>query len=65
MRKHLSGYLKGLPHISKFRSEVMQHVTIEPVYEMLEKLRNTTMIRDLVSQSEYQDEPVPTITCAG
>jgi nifR3 family TIM-barrel protein len=38
MRKHISGYLKGLPNISKFRSELMQDLTLEQVLEKLDEV---------------------------
>ena len=48
MRKHLSGYLKGLPHIAKFRLSLMAFETLEPVFERLESLKNADRYRDLV-----------------
>lgn len=48
MRKHLSGYLKGLPHIAKFRMELMQFDTLEPVLERLERLKKAKIFRDLI-----------------
>jgi len=38
MRKHFSGYLKGLPNISKFRLELMQFTSLDPIHEKLEKI---------------------------
>ena len=49
MRKHLSGYLKGLPHIAKFRLSLMQYEKIEPVFERLDALKNADMYRDLTA----------------
>jgi len=40
MRKHYSGYLKGLPNIAKFRAELMQFIKLEPIVEKLEDLKN-------------------------
>jgi len=48
MRKHLSGYLKGLPHIAKFRLSLMQFEKPEPIFERLDALKDTDMYRDLV-----------------
>ena len=48
MRKHLSGYLKGLPHIAKFRMELMQFNTLEPVLERLDRLKEAKIFRDLI-----------------
>jgi tRNA-dihydrouridine synthase B len=48
MRKHLSGYLKGLPHIAKFRLSLMQFEKIEPLFERLDALINAENYRDLV-----------------
>ena len=50
MRKHLSGYLKGLPHIAKFRLSLMQFEKIEPVFERLDALKVADMYRDLVNE---------------
>jgi tRNA-dihydrouridine synthase B len=36
MRKHISGYLKGLPNISSFRSQLMQELTLEQVLDKLD-----------------------------
>ncbi len=38
MRKYLSGYLKGLPFIAKFRLELMKFDKHEPVFERLDQL---------------------------
>jgi tRNA-dihydrouridine synthase B len=38
MRKHISGYLKGLPHISKFRSELMQDLNLMQVLNKLDEI---------------------------
>lgn len=38
MRKHYSGYLKGLPNIAKFRSELMQHTKVNPIIGKLQNL---------------------------
>jgi len=63
MRKHLSGYLKGLPHISKFRLSLMQFEKIEPVFEKLDALKEASFYRDLVV--DYTDNKTDTknITC--
>ena len=44
MRKHYSGYLKGLPNISKFRLHLMQYITLEPIIESLNKLKTSPSI---------------------
>ena len=38
MRKHISGYLKCLPNITKFRSELMQDLTLDQVHEKLDEI---------------------------
>jgi tRNA-dihydrouridine synthase B len=57
MRKHLSGYLKGLPHIAKFRLELMQYDRPEPIIEKLETLKKVTRFKDALEQeaSEVSD----------
>jgi tRNA-dihydrouridine synthase B len=51
MRKHYSGYLKGLPNISKFRLQLMQFVTLEPVVELLNKLKTSTAVLDILESN--------------
>ncbi len=62
MRKHLSGYLKGLPHISKFRLSLMNYETVEPVFEKLDQLLNADRYRDLVMNAP-NGPGKSTITC--
>lgn len=38
MRKHFSGYLKGLPNISKFRLELMQYTSLNGVNDKLDEI---------------------------
>jgi tRNA-dihydrouridine synthase B len=40
-RKHYTGYLKGLPHVTQLRIELMQCTTLEPVIECLQKYMYT------------------------
>jgi hypothetical protein len=51
MRKFLSGYLRGLPHIARFRMELMKYKTMEPIFERLDLLAETTVFKDLVTAS--------------
>jgi len=44
MRKHYSGYLKGLPNIAKFRAELMQFEILDPIIEKLENLKNASFV---------------------
>ncbi len=39
MRKHFSGYLKGIPHIAGFRLKLMQYTELEPLVEKLKELQ--------------------------
>lgn len=48
MRKFLSGYLRGLPHIAKFRLELMKYNQVEPIFEKLDQLAGNMLIKDLV-----------------
>ncbi len=38
-RKHYSGYLKGLPNISKFRLELMQYLELAPIVSKLKDFK--------------------------
>jgi len=62
MRKHLSGYLKGLPHIAKFRLELMRHNTLEPIFELLDALQQAPRIKEAVVYQQY-DDITSDITC--
>jgi tRNA-dihydrouridine synthase B len=44
MRKHYSGYLKGLPNIAKFRMQLMQYTTLEPIINLLNELQENESI---------------------
>jgi len=35
LRKHYSGYLRGLPHVSKVRMELMQFTEAQPIFDYL------------------------------
>jgi len=52
MRKHLSGYLKDLPYIAKFRLELMRHDHFEPIMEKLEALKEAAFYRDVVFKQD-------------
>jgi tRNA-dihydrouridine synthase B len=38
MRKHLSGYLKGLPNIAKYRAELMKYTSLNDIFEKLDEI---------------------------
>ena len=63
MRKHLSGYLKGLPHIAKFRVELMQFEKPSPIFEKLDALKEAKQYRDLVSNFRESRADQAQITC--
>jgi len=37
LRKHYSGFLRGLPHVSRIRMELMQFTEAAPIFEHLTK----------------------------
>ena len=37
LRKHYSGFLRGMPHVSKIRMELMQFTEAQPILEHLTK----------------------------
>lgn len=43
MRKHLSGYLKGLPHIAKFRLELIKQDQLQPIMGLLGDLKHNKL----------------------
>ena len=63
MRKHLSGYLKGLPHIAKFRIELMKYEQPEPIFEKLDALKEARHYRDLVVDYKKSPNGEENITC--
>jgi len=44
-RKHYTGYLKGFPHVSLLRGELMQYTTLNQVIERLRKYLEENAIR--------------------
>lgn len=40
-RKYYSGYLKGMPGVSKLRAAIMQHTELEPVLELIERYQES------------------------
>lgn len=53
LRKHYSGFLRGLPHVSRIRMELMQFTEAEPILEHLTKfLEHYSPSDATVSQSE-------------
>lgn len=63
MRKHLSGYLKDLPHIAKFRLELMQYEKLDPIIEKLDELMSAKQFRDLTVKYKNNPAAKETITC--
>jgi tRNA-dihydrouridine synthase B len=53
MRKHYSGYLKGLPNIAKFRLELMQYDTLEVVIKRLDEFVANQRAEVLPESSMY------------
>jgi tRNA-dihydrouridine synthase B len=43
MRKHYSGYLRGLPNIAKLRAELMTYITTEPIVERLHRFTDEVL----------------------
>ena len=44
MRKHYSGYLRGLPNIAKLRAELMTYSTVEPIVERLARFAEESLL---------------------
>ncbi len=63
MRKYLSGYLHGLPHIAKFRSELMRYAALEPVLEKLDNLKKAVNYRDLVDHYQEASREAAALSC--
>ncbi len=63
MRKHISGYLRDLPHIAKFRLELMQYDQWQPILDKLDDLSEVKLAEDLVrSEKEYKTD-ISNISC--
>lgn len=56
MRKHYSGYLKGLPNIAKFRLELMQYTNLDPIIELLTQLNNQHKVPDIIKKNNAEIE---------
>ncbi|RMH63706.1 MAG: tRNA dihydrouridine synthase DusB [Calditrichaeota bacterium] len=65
MRKHTSGYLKGLPHIARFRSRLVQTDSLDETIHMLNELKENPLIRDAVLKIEQSRDEALKMTCAG
>lgn len=64
MRKHISGYLKGLPHIARFRQQMVQIETLSAVLEMLDMLKSSQTIKDLVDEVAFDRKQALDMTCS-
>ncbi len=42
MRKHYSGYLRGIPHVARVRSELMEFTEVDPIVELLQLFLETS-----------------------
>lgn len=65
MRKHLSGYIKGLPHIAKFRQKMVTIDNLDEVFEMLDLLKENKHIKRSVDilQEELEGSALD-MTCS-
>lgn len=64
MRKHLSGYLKGLPHIAKFRIELMQFDKLQSVLERLDQLKEAKLFKDLINPYNIENpKEIQSLSC--
>jgi nifR3 family TIM-barrel protein len=53
MRKHYSGYLKGLPNIAKFRLQLMQYTALDPIVDLLTQLKKEKAVSNV-----FVDKPI-------
>ncbi|HTR80903.1 MAG TPA: tRNA dihydrouridine synthase DusB [Bacteroidota bacterium] len=53
MRKHYSGYLRGLPNVAKFRAELMTYTTQAPVVERLMRFGEEVSLNRELSQEHF------------
>jgi tRNA-dihydrouridine synthase B len=58
LRKHYSGLLRGMPHVSKIRMELMQFTEAEPIFEHL------TRYLELYSPGSVQPSPAESSVAA-
>ncbi len=63
MRKHLSGYLRGLPHIAKFRLELMPFDRHEPIFERLDTLNISSNYKETVETYREITARAAELTC--
>lgn len=62
MRKHISGYLKGLPHIAKFRQKMVTIDKLDDIIEMLELLKDNNHIKSFIE--DFEDRSALDMTCS-
>jgi len=63
MRKHISGYLKGLPHIAHFRQKMVTIKILAEINDMLDMLSENKHIKTLVEQIA-EDKSALDMTCS-
>jgi len=64
MRKYVSGYLKGMPHISKFRQKMVRIDTLYEVLEMLETLKEDPHIKEFLYEMAEEKSDTFNRTCS-
>ena len=64
MRKYVSGYLKGMPHISKFRQKMVRIDTLYEVLEMLETLKDNPHIKEFLYEMAEEKSDTFNRTCS-
>ena len=63
MRKHISGYLKGLPHISRLRQEMVIKKNLAEIFELLDMLKENKHIKTLAEQLAEESNALD-MTCS-
>ncbi|MCC6397826.1 MAG: tRNA dihydrouridine synthase DusB [Bacteroidetes bacterium] len=58
LRKHYAGFLRGMPHVSKIRNELMQFTEAEPILQHLTRFLELYSPRASL-QAETQPSPLP------
>ncbi len=65
MRKHISGYIKGLPHISKFRQKIVTVEGLDEIFDMLDLLKVNKHVHYYAQKlQEESEKTVMDMTCA-
>jgi len=63
MRKHISGYLRAMPHIAKLRAKMVRIESLNEILDILNTLKENPDIEEMAREWEVKD-PALSMTCS-